>query len=62
MANLYEKSLLLSEHPGIGRRDPERSELRIFVVGSYLIIYRELDGGVEVLRYVHGRRDLPNVI
>lgn len=56
------KGDLLAAFPGIGRPDPERAGRRIFLVGSYLIIYRETSHGIEVLRYVHGRRDLRRAI
>ncbi len=32
-----------------------------FPVGSYLILYREITGGVEIVRVVHGARDLPDL-
>jgi toxin ParE1/3/4 len=31
--------------------------LRGFVVGNYVIYYRPLDDGVEIIRVLHGRRD-----
>ncbi len=50
---------LLAENPRLG---PERSDirqgLRYFVVGSYVILYRMVDNGVEIVRVVHGARDL----
>lgn len=53
------QSVLLSEQPRLG---PERSdiapELRYFPVGNYLILYRVIAGGVEVVRVVHGARQL----
>jgi hypothetical protein len=30
-------------------------------VGSYLILYREIRGGILVLRYIHGARDLSSL-
>lgn len=53
---------LLAGQPGIGRPHPIRRELRSFHVGKYLILYRELPDGIEVLRYVHGRRDLGRLV
>jgi toxin ParE1/3/4 len=35
--------------------------LRSAVVGSYLILFRIIDGGIEVTRVVHGARDLPKL-
>lgn len=51
----------LAEQPGIGRPHPTRRELRLFRVGEYLILYREVPDGIEVLRYLHGRRDLTQI-
>ena len=53
----------LSVHPMIGRG---RSELgvgvRSLVHGNYLIVYRPGEGVVEVLRCVHGKRDLRKLL
>lgn len=40
---------------GVERSDIRRS-LRTFPVGNYLIIYRQSDGGVEIVRVFHGAR------
>lgn len=59
---LAEKSRLLAEQPGIGRPHPTRAGLRVFGIGEYLILYRETPDGIEVLRYLHGRRDLARIV
>ncbi len=47
-------------HAKIGRRRPELgSAIRSLAVGSYVIFYRAMSGAVEVIRVLHGRRDLP---
>jgi toxin ParE1/3/4 len=52
----------LAASPGIGRQRPELgSGIRSFPVGSYLILYRETRGGILVLRYIHGARDLSSL-
>ncbi len=49
----------LCEHPKIGAaRNDIRTGLRYRVCGSYLLLYRITDTGVEIVRAVHGRRDL----
>ena len=55
----------LAEMPGIGRKwdSPERrlARLRVYPIPgfrNYLIFYREIDGGIEVLTILHGARDL----
>lgn len=53
------RSQLLVEHPRMGRaRDDIAAGLRYLVHGNYLILYRLDDDTVEVVRYVHGARDL----
>ena len=53
---------LLLEHPGAG---PDRSELaaglRSYPIGSYIIFYRAVPGGIEIVRFAHGARDLPEL-
>lgn len=53
----------LAESPGIGTARPDLApELRYAVVGQYLILYREVPGGVEIVRVVHGARRLRDLI
>ncbi|MFM6138177.1 MAG: type II toxin-antitoxin system RelE/ParE family toxin [Cuspidothrix sp.] len=35
--------------------------MRYFPVGNYLILYREIKDGIEIVRVVHGARHLPDV-
>lgn len=50
-----------AEMPGIGRRrDDLAPGLRTSVEGSYIICYRVIDDGIEVVRVLHGSRDLPS--
>jgi len=42
-------------HPNIG------SDARCWVVGDYLILYRVSAGKVEIVRIIHGARDLGEV-
>ncbi len=47
----------LGETPGMGVARPDvRPELRLFPFGKYLILYREVDGGAEIVRVIHGAR------
>jgi toxin ParE1/3/4 len=44
----------------IGRERAELSpRLRSLVVGRYVIFYRPMENGIEVVRVLHGARDLP---
>jgi len=55
---LERKTVLLGRHPEIGRERSDIAEgLRYLVSGNYLILYRLTSKCVEVVRYVHGRRD-----
>jgi toxin ParE1/3/4 len=52
----------LAENPRMGPARPDLAQgLRYFVSGSYLVIYREAPGGVEIVRVVHGARHLPDL-
>ncbi len=43
--------------PKMGVAHPEiRPDLRVFASGNYLLAYREVDGGVEIVRILHGAR------
>ena len=49
----------LADHPEMGAaRDDIRPGLRYLISGSYLLLYRITDAGVEIVRAAHGRRDL----
>jgi toxin ParE1/3/4 len=49
----------LASHPNMGRSRDELAEgLRSFPVGRYVIFYRPLPQGVEIIRVLHGSRDL----
>lgn len=53
---------LLVEAPGIGRRCEELApSLRSFPVGNYLIFYRPLTDGIELIRVLHGARNIPRL-
>ena len=52
----------LASNPGIGQRqDRYRPGLRCFPVGSYIIFYLTIDDGIEVVRVLHGARDIPTL-
>ena len=57
-----EGCLGLAEHPRLGpARDDIRPGLRYLIVGDYIILYRIVGEDVEIVRVVHGRRDLFNL-
>jgi toxin ParE1/3/4 len=60
---LDEKSGMLAQNPKLGAaRDDIATGVRHFPVGNYLILYRDIGDGVEVVRYVHGMRLLRNLV
>ena len=55
--------LSLVDNPWRGAaRDDMRAGLRHFVVGAYLVLYRIEGDEVQIIRIVHGRRDLPRLV
>ena len=50
---------MLADHPLAGRsRSRFSKNLRSFPVGQYLIFYRPISGGIELLRVIHGNRKI----
>ena len=50
---------LLSRRPGVGRTRLELyPNLRSFVVGKYVVFYLPLKNGVDIIRVLHGARDI----
>lgn len=59
---IEQRFFALVENPLMGRLRPDIApELRYFVVGNYLILYRTISDGIQIVRVVHGARDLPNL-
>jgi plasmid stabilization system protein ParE len=61
----YETFKALAANPGLGRlrkfRDPRLKGVRSWLVSgfdNYLIFYRAIPGGIEVLHAYHGARDI----
>ena len=50
---------LLADNPHMGPARPDiAKELRYHPVGNYLLLYRVIANGIELVRVVHGARDL----
>jgi len=57
------KLVLLAENPRLGRARPDIApEFRHWPVGNYLILYRLVADGIEVVRVVHGARRLDRLL
>ena len=52
----------LLDNPKLGpARDDIVKGMRHLVMDNYLILYRIIDDGIEIVRYLHGARDLHNL-
>jgi len=53
----------LARQPRIGRSRPElATDLRSFPVSRYIIFYVPVPKGVEIVRVLHGARDIESVL
>lgn len=59
----------LARMPGLGTRyepdEPLHADLRYFPIArfrKYLFFYRPVPGGIEVLRVLHGARDIAGIL
>jgi toxin ParE1/3/4 len=53
------KLRLLSQFPGIGARREELGDAMLsYPFGHYLIFYRRTTDGIEIIRVLHGARDM----
>jgi toxin ParE1/3/4 len=60
---LQEYFFLLARSPMMGRRrDDLRSGYRSVIAQSYVVLYRVVDKDVEIVRVIHGKRDLDAVL
>ena len=56
----FDRFHMLARNPEMGESRPDLGvDLRIFSVGNYVIVFRQMAGGVEIARVVSGYRDLP---
>jgi toxin ParE1/3/4 len=59
---LYETMESLGRNPGSGRQREELAlGIQSFPFGRYLIFYRALTNSVEIVRVLHGARDIENI-
>ena len=56
------KLKFLARNPLAGEARPDLlADVRSFPVGNYVIFYRPSQNGIEVLRILHGARDIPRI-
>jgi len=59
---IREKMELYATQPELGEKRPDLGEaVRQFAVKSCVVFYRPIEDGIEVLRVLHGSRDIPSV-
>jgi toxin ParE1/3/4 len=59
LRQLDSKFRMLAENPQMGQnRDDLAPALRCFSSGNYAIFFRAIFGGVEIVRVLHGVRDI----
>lgn len=62
LTTINDKLNLLAEFPGLGQpREELAQSLRSFPVGKYLLFYRPVSDGIQLIRVLHGMRDLPRL-
>lgn len=56
--------LRLADFPGLGhaRQDLTNLPVRFWAIYSYLIVYSLRGGVIEIVRVIHGSRDVPGLI
>jgi len=60
---MREKARFYVEFPGAGGpRDDLRPGLRSFVVERYVVFYRPVADSIEILRVLHGSRDIDSLM
>ena len=59
---LYQAIQVLARQPGSGRHREELAPgIQSFPFGHYIIFYRVVAGAVEIVRVLHGARDIENI-
>lgn len=62
VSRLNERCISLADHPGTGRkRDEIVPSMRSATEGDYVIFYRVIDDGIEIMRVIHSKRDLGKI-
>ena len=53
------KLMTLAQNSGLGRKMTELlPNLRSFPIDNYVVFYQQIDGGIDVIRLLHGSRDI----
>ncbi|MCB9852918.1 MAG: type II toxin-antitoxin system RelE/ParE family toxin [Phycisphaerales bacterium] len=58
---LFSTIRTLATQPDMGRLRPELAEsVRSFAVGNFVVFYKPMKDGVQIVRVLSGFRDIPN--
>jgi len=62
--HLLDGLMKIASHPGMGhtRNDLADESLRVWTVFSYLIVYRPEARPIQIIRILHGARDIPTIL
>lgn len=61
--DLLDRTAQAAENPKLFRKRPEwGTAVRCARHGNYLILFETEDGGIVVLRYLHGRRNIAQIM
>jgi toxin ParE1/3/4 len=61
-SDFEKKCQLLSEFPLMGRDRSDLSQrLRSSLVKPYVLLYRPIEDGIEIIRVIHGARDISSL-
>jgi toxin ParE1/3/4 len=62
MRKIRETCNTIATQPNMGESRPGFGVpgCRSFSIGNYVIFFREIEGGIEVARVIHGNRDMRN--
>ena len=59
IGTIEEKCKLIASAPQFGEKRPEYgADIRSSVVGRYVVFYRPIEDGIEVIRVIPGDRDI----
>lgn len=58
LRTIGQKCELIATRPTMGRPRDSLPDLRSHLVGNYVVFYRPIADGVEIVRVLHGARDI----
>ncbi len=61
---IFDACRKIASNPGIGHRREDFTDKPVlfWAVGSYLIVYNPVRQPIEIVRVVHGARDIPGLV